>query len=42
MSYAGQTFRQIMIGDMKSYIGGLTGDINDGSLVPVAGDIKAT
>ena len=40
VSYAGQTFRQIMVGDMKGYIGGLTGDINDGTLVPVAGDVK--
>jgi hypothetical protein len=40
VSYAGQSFRQIMMGDMKSYIGGLTADINDGTLVPESGDVR--
>ena len=41
VSYSGQTFRHVLIADMASYIGSLTGAIDSGDLVPVDGDIRA-
>jgi hypothetical protein len=41
-SYAGQTFRQLTIVGMKSYIGGLTEQIDSGELVPAEGSITGS
>ena len=40
VSYSGQVFRHLLIDDMKSHLGGVTGRIDDGSLFPVAGDVR--
>lgn len=34
VAYSGQTFRHVLISDLKSYIGGLGGDIDQGTFVP--------
>ncbi len=39
VSYSGQVFRQLLIDDMKAYLGQLTDEINDGSRFPEPGDI---
>lgn len=39
--YSGQTFRHVLIADLASYVGSLTGAIDGGDLVPVEGDIIA-
>ena len=39
VSYSGQVFRQLLIDDLKGYLGDLTAALDDGSLYPVAGDI---
>ena len=41
VSYSGQTFRHVLIADMADYIGGLTGAIDSGDLVPVRFDVLA-
>jgi len=40
VSYGGQTFRQVLIGDMKTHLGGLTDRINTG-FFPAPGDVDA-
>ena len=40
MAYTGQVFRQILIGDMKSHLGGMTSRLNDGSWFPTPGDTR--
>jgi len=39
VSYSGQVFRQVLIDDLKTHIGGLTARIEDGLWFPVAGDV---
>jgi hypothetical protein len=39
VSYGGQIFRQLLIDDMKTYLGELTERIDDGSYFPAAGDV---
>jgi hypothetical protein len=41
VGYDGQTFRHLLIEDMKAQLSGLTGRIDDGELFPVSGDIEA-
>lgn len=38
VSYPGQVFRQVLIGDMKSHLGGMTARIDAGDWYPVAGE----
>jgi hypothetical protein len=37
--YSGPIFRQVLIDEMKLYLGGLTDDLNDGSFFPDPGEI---
>ncbi len=39
VAYNGQAFRHVLIAALTRYVGGLTAQIDDGSLVPAAGDI---
>lgn len=39
VSYGGQTFRNLMISDMKSYLGGLTERLNSGTYFPEEGEV---
>jgi hypothetical protein len=39
ISYSGQVFRQVLIGEMKSHLSAMTARLNDGTLTPVSGDI---
>ena len=41
VSYGGQVFRQLLIDDMKIYIGGLTEQIDNGDIYPADGDVEA-
>lgn len=41
VAYDGQTFRHLLIEDMKAQLSGLTARIDDGELFPVPGDITA-
>lgn len=41
VSHTGQTARQVLITDMKSWLGGITGRIDSGAFFPVAGDVTA-
>ena len=40
-SYSGQVFRNLLISDLKGYVGGLTDSIDNGDVYPVAGDVEA-
>jgi hypothetical protein len=40
VSYSGQVFRQVLINDVKAYVGDLTGRIDTLTFVPQAGDVK--
>ncbi|TNE91069.1 MAG: DUF4856 domain-containing protein [Deltaproteobacteria bacterium] len=39
VSYSGQTFRHVLIDDMKGHIGGLTDRLNGGSFFPTEGEV---
>ena len=41
VSYSGQVFRQLLIEDMKTYLGGLTARLDGGSYFPSEGDVAA-
>jgi hypothetical protein len=41
VSYSGQTARHVLIIDMKSFLTGLTDDLNTGAFSPSAGDVTA-
>lgn len=41
VSYSGQIFRQLLIADMKTHLGGMTNRIDQGSWYPVAGEVEA-
>lgn len=41
VAYDGQTFRHLLIEDMKAQLGGLTARIDDGELFPAPGDVTA-
>lgn len=38
--YDGQTFRHLLIEDMKAHIGGMTGRLNGGTWFPESGDVR--
>ncbi len=40
VAYSGQTFRHVLIADLKSYLGGLTASIDGGSLTPASGQVR--
>ncbi|MCO4745293.1 MAG: DUF4856 domain-containing protein [Proteobacteria bacterium] len=40
VSYSGQVFRQVLIADMKSHMGGLTDRLNGGSFFPTEGVVE--
>ncbi len=40
VSYSGQIFRQLLIDDMKSHLGGMTDRLNAGTFFPVAGEVE--
>lgn len=40
VSYTGQVLRQVLITDMKTYIGGLTGRIDAATFTPAPGDVR--
>ncbi|NCG20738.1 MAG: DUF4856 domain-containing protein [Rhodobacterales bacterium] len=39
VSYSGQAFRHLLVNDVTSYIGGITGRIDGGSYFPVSGEV---
>lgn len=39
VAYDGQIFRHLLVNDLRTYILGLTGRLNDGSLIPATGDV---
>ena len=41
VSYSGQIFRQLLIDDMKSHLGGMTDRLVGGSFYPAPGDVEA-
>lgn len=41
VAYSGQVFRNLLIDDMKTRIGGLTDRINEGAFFPVLGDVES-
>lgn len=41
VSYSGQVLRNVLITDMKTHLSGLTARIDNGTLVPTAGKVKA-
>ena len=41
VSYSGQVFRQVLIDDMKTWLGSLTGRIDNGEVYPVEGEVQA-
>jgi hypothetical protein len=41
VAYTGQTARHVLIQDLKSYIGSLTAQIDEGTLTPTEGDVVA-
>jgi hypothetical protein len=41
VSYSGQVFRQVLIKDLKGFIGGMSDDIDGGNFTPADGDVVA-
>ncbi len=41
VSYSGQAFRQLLVNDVKTHIGGITGRVDSGNFFPASGEVSA-